>query len=90
MELQELKLHAENGAANACHDLGHAGDVGYVDDERINGSLEALARVVVDELIRLKNMGKTPKEIEAIYTDRTLPTIPEGPRRRWRRQKGVL
>lgn len=88
------KFLANAGTSGRCADLEHGGDCG---NDITNGqitpqqdaTLAALASVVVDEMIRLKKLGKTPQEVKSIYEDRTMPIMPEGAKRRRRRCKGA-
>lgn len=86
------KFLGKTGATGRCFNLEHGGDCG---NDITNGqitpqqdaTLAALASVVVDEMIRLKKLGKNPQEVMAIYDDRAMPTMPEGAKRRLRRQR---
>ena len=73
-------------AEKAFSDSENTRAVEYPLDERMDSLLTALASVVVDELIALKNMGMTAADIKRLYAQE-LPTLAPVPTLKRRRRK---
>lgn len=67
-------------------DLGHRDGVSYTIDEKTDALLTALASIVVDEIIRLRDMGMTPDAIMRMYAEDIQPP-PSVPTRKRRTKK---
>lgn len=67
-------------------DLGHRDGVLYTMDAGTDAMLTALASIVVDEIMRLRDKGMKPADIEALYAAE-IPPMPTVPIRKRRQKK---
>ena len=70
----------------AVTDLENLDQVAYTLDTRTNDLLSALASIVVDEIMQLRDQGMKPADIEAYYAEE-IPPMPTVPIRKRRQKK---
>ena len=78
----------EDNAVSVAHvtDLGNPDHVAYTIDERTDALLTALASIVVDEIMQLRDKGMTPADIKKLYAE-DVPPMPTVPARKRRHKK---